>query len=200
MTSACRTVAAVHAVSASSTTARALGRRVELGLLRQIADRQPSTHAERSAVGLLDAREDLRQRRLSGSVRADEPDLLAARQRERRVIEDDLRPERLAEMLSREGGHARLPPLRAASFRQGQGLPGAPRFDRRIDPRASRQRERSRNHESEVTHGTRDCGTGLHGTDDRRTLLGLLEGRRPVPRDSGAASGGAARSRRTSSG
>ena len=72
---------------------------VELGLLREVADRQAPAHAEGAAVRRLDAGEDLRERRLAGAVGADEPDLLAAREREGRVVEDDLGTERLAEVL-----------------------------------------------------------------------------------------------------
>ena len=106
VTSACRTRGRGPAVSASSTTARALASGSSSGSCARYRIVSPRRTLTRPAVGLLDAGEDLRERRLAGAVGADEADLLAARQRERRVVEDDLRPERLAEVLGGEGGQS----------------------------------------------------------------------------------------------
>src|ERR1019366_2739481 len=94
------------------------GVRVELRLLREVPDREPSPHAHGPPVGLLGPREDLGERRLSRAVRADQPDLLPARQRERGIFEDDLGTEGLAEVLGSEGGQDREPP--------GAGAAGEP--------------------------------------------------------------------------
>jgi hypothetical protein len=79
--------------------------RIEQRLLRDVPDLEPAPHAQGPAIRRLDAGEDPRQGRLPRPVRADEPDPLAARQREGRIIEDHLRAKRLSKVLRGQGGH-----------------------------------------------------------------------------------------------
>src|SRR5881227_1412807 len=59
-------------------------------VLAEVADRQLLRDLDRAFVGLLFARDQPEQRRLAGSVRADEPDRLAGIELERGVDEENL--------------------------------------------------------------------------------------------------------------
>ncbi len=72
---------------------------VELRLLREVPDRQSSANTQRASVGRLQAGENPRERRFARAVCADERDLLAAKERKRRLLEHDLRPESLSKAL-----------------------------------------------------------------------------------------------------
>ena len=84
--------------------ARALGR-IELRLLRDVPDAEPTPHAHDAAVGGLYSGEDLGEGGFARAVHPDEADLLSAGEGEGGVVEDDLRAERLSQVLGIEGGH-----------------------------------------------------------------------------------------------
>ena len=62
-------------------------RRVEHRLLRHVADAQALGQLQQAVVELLEAGDDLQQRRLAGAVAADEAEPLAGLERERRAVE-----------------------------------------------------------------------------------------------------------------
>ena len=122
MTSACRDVAAVHAVSASSTTVARARLRIELGLLREVADRE--ARAARSTVppsGVSTPARIFASVDLPAPLAPMRPTFSPRASVKRRVVEDDLRAERLAQVLSGESGHVKPARFYApGAFRQGQ--------------------------------------------------------------------------------
>ena len=73
-----------------------------LDVLTEVADRQPLRHRDVAFVRRFFADDHAEERRLAGSVRADEPDLLAWIELKRGVDEQDLLPVLLADPRERD--------------------------------------------------------------------------------------------------
>src|SRR6185437_6984512 len=118
-----------------------------VALLREVADleaRRRTPDAPR--VGLLEPREQAKERRLSGTVRPDEPDPRARRHDEADVREDDLCSVRLRDSGRDERAgkarHAQRPPTTSASNSlllawTGPDETGQSRIERRRAPSAT---------------------------------------------------------------
>ena len=80
----------------------------EDGVLRDVADANALAHGARAGVGLLDAGENLQQRRFPRTIRPHQSDVIALRDGEAEVLEKWPRRERLRQRLAGEqngGGH-----------------------------------------------------------------------------------------------
>ena len=84
--------------------------RIQVRLLAQQPDARPGRDVDGPAIGVLAARDDPEQRRLAGTVGADQADTLAARERGADRIEDDEVTDLAAHIVQAQDAHAlRLP-------------------------------------------------------------------------------------------